>query len=43
MTPNNTPFHAEAASAASVQPYRHSLDGMRRAGSVSALAGRCAR
>jgi hypothetical protein len=36
-------FLAEAATAATMLPYRHSVDANRRPGDVRALAGRCAR
>jgi hypothetical protein len=36
-------FLAEAATAASILPYRHSFDANRRPGYVRALAGRYAR
>jgi hypothetical protein len=43
ITVNTRTFLAEAATAASVLPRRHSVDETRRSGYVSALAGRCAR
>jgi hypothetical protein len=43
ITVNTQTFPAEAATAASVLPCRHSLDERRRSGYVLALAGRCAR
>ena len=43
ITLNTQTFHAEAASAASVLPCRHSFDQKLRLGYVLALAGRYAR
>jgi hypothetical protein len=43
ITVNTQTFLAEAATAASVLPCRHSLDRRRWSGYVVALAGRCAR
>lgn len=43
LTVNTRSIHAEAASAASVLPCRHSFDEKRRSSYVLALAGRCAR
>jgi hypothetical protein len=43
ITINTKKFLAEAASAASVLPCRHSFDQKRRSGDVLALAGRYAR